>query len=95
MTAILSPGVPAHVLGEAPPQVPFTEISSRPVISIRAASTNPPRICSATGAQPAGDGGAGAAAGFQVAGEALDVGAAGSEQAHLVVLAPGRVLAQV
>ena len=32
------------------------------------------------GAQPAGDGGPGAAAGFQVAGEALDVGAAGLEQ---------------
>jgi cobyrinic acid a,c-diamide synthase len=33
------------------------------------------------GAQPSGDRGAGAAAGLQVAGEALDVGAAGSEQA--------------
>jgi hypothetical protein len=47
------------------------------------------------GAQSAGDGGAGAAVGFQVAGEALDVGAAGGEQAYLVLLAPGRVLAQV
>src|SRR5260221_127333 len=46
------------------------------------------------GAQPARDGGASAAAGFQVAGEALDVGPAGGEQAHLVLLAPGRVLAQ-
>ena len=32
---------------------------------------------------------------FQVAGEALDVGAAGAEQPQLVVLAPGRVLAQI
>ena len=47
------------------------------------------------GAQPAGDGGAGAAAGFQVAGEALDVRAAGAEQAQLVLLAPAGVLAQV
>ena len=47
------------------------------------------------GAQPAGDGGPGAAAGFQVAGEALDVGAAGLEQAELVLLAPAGELAQV
>jgi hypothetical protein len=47
------------------------------------------------GAKPAGDGGSGTAAGFQVAGEALDVGAAGGELAYLVLLAPGRVLAQV
>ncbi len=47
------------------------------------------------GAQPAGDGGAGAAAGFQVAGEALDVGAARGEQPQLMVLAPGGILAQV
>jgi hypothetical protein len=47
------------------------------------------------GAQPAGDGGAGAAAGFQVAGEALDVGAAGAEQGQVAGLAPGGVLAQV
>ena len=32
------------------------------------------------GAQPPGDGGAGAAAGFQLAGEGLDVGAADREQ---------------
>jgi hypothetical protein len=32
------------------------------------------------GAQPPGHGGAGAAPGFQVAGEAFDVGAAGGEQ---------------
>jgi hypothetical protein len=32
---------------------------------------------------------------FQVAGEALDVGAAGGEQAQLVPLAPGRELPQV
>ena len=47
------------------------------------------------GAQPAGDGGPGAAAGFQVAGEALDVGAARLEQAQLMLGAPARVLAQV
>ena len=47
------------------------------------------------GAQPAGDGGAGAAAGFQVAGEALDVRAAGAEQAQLMLLAPAGELAQV
>jgi hypothetical protein len=47
------------------------------------------------GAQAPGDGGAGAAAGFQVTGEALDVGAAGGEQPQLMVLAPGRVLAQI
>jgi hypothetical protein len=41
------------------------------------------------GAQLPGDGGTGAAAGFQVAGEALDVGAAGGEQPDLVLLAPG------
>jgi len=34
------------------------------------------------GAQPAGDGGAGAAAGLQVAGEALDIGAAGAGRAR-------------
>jgi hypothetical protein len=33
----------------------------------------------ADGARPPGDGGPGAAAGFQVAGEAFDVGAAGLE----------------
>ena len=43
-------------------------------------------------AQTAGDGGAGPAAGFQVTGEALDVGAAGLEQAQVALLAPGRVL---
>ena len=47
------------------------------------------------GAQPAGDGGPGAAAGFQVAGEALDVRAAGLEQAQVPLLAPARVLAQI
>jgi predicted nucleotidyltransferase len=46
------------------------------------------------GAQPAGDGGAGAAAGFQVAGEALDAGAAGAEQGQVAGLAPAGVLAQ-
>ena len=47
------------------------------------------------GAQPPGDGGPGAAAGFQVAGEALDVGPAGLEQGQVVLLAPAGVLAQV
>jgi hypothetical protein len=47
------------------------------------------------GAQPAGDGGPGPAAGFQIAGEALDVRAARAEQAELMLLAPGRVLPQV
>jgi hypothetical protein len=45
-------------------------------------------------AQPPGDGGAGATAGFQVAGEALDAGAAGGEQPQLMLLAPAGVLAQ-
>jgi hypothetical protein len=47
------------------------------------------------GAQAAGDGGPGAAAGFQVTGEALDVGAAGQEQADVMLLAPAGELAQV
>ncbi len=47
------------------------------------------------GAQPAGDGGPGPAAGFQVAGEELDVGTAGAEQAQLMLLAPAGELAQV
>jgi len=47
------------------------------------------------GAQAAGDGGPGAAAGFQIAGEELDVRAAGLEQAELVLLAPAGELAQV
>jgi len=47
------------------------------------------------GAQPAGDRGPSAAAGFQVAGKALDVGAAGTEQPQVVLLAPAGVLAQV
>jgi hypothetical protein len=47
------------------------------------------------GAQSAGDGGPGAAAGFQIAGEELDVRAAGREQAELVLLAPAGELAQV
>jgi hypothetical protein len=47
------------------------------------------------GAQPPGNGGAGAASGLQVACEALDVSTAGKEQPQLVLLAPGRVLAQV
>ena len=47
------------------------------------------------GAQPAGDGGPGAAAGLQVAGEAFDVGAAGLEQADVMLLAPAGELAQV
>jgi len=47
------------------------------------------------GAQPAGDGGPCSAAGFQIAGEALDVRAAGLEQAQVPLLAPARVLAQI
>jgi hypothetical protein len=45
-------------------------------------------------AEALGNGRAGAAAGFQVAGEALDVSAACGEQPQLVLPAPGRVLAQ-
>src|SRR5215472_11015997 len=47
------------------------------------------------GAQPPGDGGPGPAAGLQVTGETLDVGATGLEQAQAVLVAPTRVLAQV
>jgi hypothetical protein len=47
------------------------------------------------GAQPPGDGGAGPAPGFQVAGEGLDVGAADGEQVQGTDAAPGRALAQV
>jgi hypothetical protein len=39
------------------------------------------------GAQPAGDGGPGAAAALQVTGEALDVGAADLEKAEMVLVA--------
>ena len=46
-------------------------------------------------AQPAGDSGPGPAAGLQVAGETLDVGPAGLEQAQVVQLAPGSELPQV
>jgi hypothetical protein len=47
------------------------------------------------GAQPPGDGCPGAAAGFEVPGEALDVGAADAEQAQVVLVAPAGELAQV
>ena len=47
------------------------------------------------GAQAAGNAGPGAAAGFEIAGEELDVGAAGLEQAELMLLAPAGELAQV
>ena len=47
------------------------------------------------GAQPPGDGGAGAAPGFRVAGEALDVGATDGEQVQGAGAAPGGELAQV
>jgi hypothetical protein len=47
------------------------------------------------GAQPSGDDGPGAAAGFQVTGEALDVGTARLEQPQVMLLAPGHILAQV
>ena len=46
-------------------------------------------------ARPPGDGVPGAAAGFKVAGEAFNVGAAGLEQPQLMLLAPASVLAQV
>ena len=47
------------------------------------------------GAQPAGNGGAGAASCFQVAGEAFDVGAADREQRQGAGAAPGSELPQV
>src|SRR5215472_11513658 len=47
------------------------------------------------GAQAAGNGGPGAAAGLHVPGEALDVSAAGLEQAKMMLLAPVGVLAQI
>jgi hypothetical protein len=47
------------------------------------------------GGQAAGDGGPCAAAGFHVAGEQLNVGAASPEQLELVLLAPADELAQV
>ena len=46
-------------------------------------------------AQPAGDSGPGPAAGLQVAGETLDVGPPGLEQAQVVLLAPSSELPQV
>jgi hypothetical protein len=46
-------------------------------------------------AQPAGDRGPRSAQGLEVAGEALDVGATGTEHRHLVFGAPGHVLAQI
>ena len=45
--------------------------------------------------QAAGNGRPGAAAGFQVAGEALDIRTPGLEQAQVVLLAPAAVLAQI
>ena len=47
------------------------------------------------GAQAAGDGGPGPAAGFQVTGEELDVSPAGAEQVQLVLLAPAGELPQI
>ena len=47
------------------------------------------------GAQAASNGGPGPAAGFQVTGEQLDVGAAGAEQVQLMLPAPSRILPQV
>jgi hypothetical protein len=47
------------------------------------------------GAQPPGDGGAGAASGFEIAGKGLDVGAADGEQVQGTDAAPGGELAQV
>src|SRR5262245_13454609 len=45
--------------------------------------------------QPAGDGGLGTAVALQVAGEALDVRAAGLEETHVMLMAPACILAQV
>jgi hypothetical protein len=47
------------------------------------------------GAEPAGDGGPGPAAGLQIAAEELDVRAAGLEQAELMLLALAGELPQV
>ena len=47
------------------------------------------------GAQPPGDGRPGPAPGFQLSGEALDVGAADGEQVQGAGAAPGGELAQV
>ena len=47
------------------------------------------------GGQPPGDGGPGSAPGFQLAGEALDVGAADGEQVQRAGAAPAGELAQV
>lgn len=47
------------------------------------------------GGQPPGDGGPGPAAGLEVAGEAFDVGAPGTEQLDVVLMAPAGVLAQI
>ena len=47
------------------------------------------------GAQPPGDGGPGAAAGFQITGVTPDAGAAGTGQAQLMLLAPAGELPQV
>jgi hypothetical protein len=47
------------------------------------------------GAQPAGDGRPGPAAGFQVAGEALDIGSASGKELQMMALAPADILAQV
>jgi hypothetical protein len=47
------------------------------------------------GAQAAGDGGPGAAAGLHLPGGAFDISAAGREQGQLVLLAPGGELPQV
>jgi len=47
------------------------------------------------GAQPSGDRGPGPASGFEIAGEALDIGAADGEQVQETGAAPGGELAQV
>ena len=46
-------------------------------------------------AQAARDDGPGPAAGFQIAGKALDVGTSGPEQAQVAHLAPGGELPQI
>lgn len=47
------------------------------------------------GGQPAGDRGAGAPRGFEIAGEQLDVGTPDDERAQLPLAAPGGELARV
>jgi hypothetical protein len=72
-----------------------TDPAARCRDKLRARDPGRPRRRNGDGAQSGGDGGPGAAAGFEVAGEALDVAAAGTENVQMVLVAPARVLAQV